>query len=309
MQIIDAQIHLWAAGLPSNPTHRPVTHFTAEEAIALMDEGFVDAAVIHPPEWDPGATELAFKAARDYPGRFAIMGSLPLDQPGSRARVAGWRQQPGMLGLRYIFLSDTARRWLSDGTIDWLWAEAEKADVPIYMIATDSLAEIARIAERHPGLRLTIGHLGGPGGITLLQDHAAMPHMPALLALAKYSNVAVAATGVPGYSTEAYPFPNMHTYLRQVYDAFGPRRMFWGTVISAMPCSWRQCVTMFTEELPWLGESDKPLVMGEALTAWWGWRRSQALRKSCRPCENCLATDSGAPRPALESRYATYRRP
>jgi hypothetical protein len=113
------------------------------------------------------------------------------------------------------------------------------------MIATDSLAEIARIAERHPGLRLTIGHLGGRGGITLLQDHAAMTHMPALLALATYSNVAVAATGVPGYSTETYPFSNMHTYLRQVYDAFGPHRMFWGTVISAMPCSWRQCVTMF----------------------------------------------------------------
>jgi len=57
VQIIDAQIHLWAAGLPSNPTHWPVTHFTAEEAIALMDEGGVDGAVIHPPAWDPGATE------------------------------------------------------------------------------------------------------------------------------------------------------------------------------------------------------------------------------------------------------------
>ena len=30
--------------------------------------------------------------------------------------------------------------------------------------------------------------------------------------------------------------------------------MFWGTDITKMPCSWRQCVTMFTEELPWLGE-------------------------------------------------------
>jgi hypothetical protein len=49
--------------------------------------------------------------------------------------------------------------------------------------------------------------------------------------------------------------------------------MFWGTVISAMPCSWRQCVTMFTEELSWLGEADKSLVMGEALCAWWAWQR------------------------------------
>ena len=100
-----------------------------------------------------------------------------------------------------------------------------------------------------------------------------MAHMPALLALAKYQNVAVAATGVPGYSTEAYPFPAMQIYLRQVYDAFGPHRMFWGTVITAMPCPWRQCVTMFTEELPWLGEVDKPLIMGEALCAWLGWKR------------------------------------
>jgi hypothetical protein len=30
---------------------------------------------------------------------------------------------------------------------------------------------------------------------------------------------------------------------------------------------------MFTEELPWLSEPDKNLVMGEALCAWWGWTR------------------------------------
>ena len=45
MQIIDAQIHLWAAGLPRNPTHWAVTNFTAEEAIAPMDEGGINAAV------------------------------------------------------------------------------------------------------------------------------------------------------------------------------------------------------------------------------------------------------------------------
>ena len=78
---------------------------------------------------------------------------------------------------------------------------------------------------------------------------------------------------VPHYSGEAYPFPALHTYLRQVYDAFGPQRMFWGTDITKMPCSWRQCVTMFTEELPWLKGRDLELVMGEALCTWWGWDR------------------------------------
>jgi predicted TIM-barrel fold metal-dependent hydrolase len=168
MQIVDAPIHTWGTGLPSNRSHWQITRFTPQEAIGLMDEGGVDAAVIHPPGWDPGSTDMAFAAVRDYPGRFTIMGSLPLDDPGSRARIAQWRDQPGMLGLRYTFLHDPARRWLADGTIDWLWTEAEKATIPIATLATDSLKDLARIAERYPGLRLTIDHLGGRGGLTTL---------------------------------------------------------------------------------------------------------------------------------------------
>ena len=38
MRIVDAQIHLWGSGLPSNMAHRQVTSFTTEEAVGLMDE-------------------------------------------------------------------------------------------------------------------------------------------------------------------------------------------------------------------------------------------------------------------------------
>src|SRR5579862_8985718 len=93
MSIVDAQIHTWGTGLPSNLSHWQVTHFTPAEAIVLMDEAGVDAAVIHPPGWDPNSTEMAFKAVRGFPGRFAIMGAVPLDRPESRARIAGWREQ------------------------------------------------------------------------------------------------------------------------------------------------------------------------------------------------------------------------
>jgi predicted TIM-barrel fold metal-dependent hydrolase len=273
MQIVDAQIHTWGTGLPSNLSHRQVTHFTPAEAIALMDEGGVDAAVIHPPHWDPNSTEMAFQACRDYPGRFAILGSLPLDEAVSRPRIATWRDQPGMLGLRYVFLHDPEKQRLHAGELEWLWDAAEEAGVPVSCLATDSLAVLGDVARRHPGLRLTIDHLGGRGGLTTLKDHEAMVHMPELLKLAALPNVAVKATGAPGYSGEAYPFPIMQGYLKQIFDAFGPRRMFWGTDITKMPCPWRQCVEMFTKELPWLSEADKPLVMGRAICDWWGWDR------------------------------------
>lgn len=274
MQIVDAQIHIWGKGLPNNKAHWQVTRFSSDEAVAMMDEGGVDAAVIHPPGWDPDSVDMARRAVADHPGRFAIMGHLRLDAPDTAARVATLRDEPGMLGLRYNFLRGEAREKLHDGQLDWLWAAAEKAGVPIAALCSHSLSAIGDVAARFPGLRLTIDHLGGLGGNTDAKDAAAMTHMPELLALAKHPNVAVKATGAPGYSSESYPFPAMHMYLRQIHDAFGPERMFWGTDISKMPCSWRQCVTMFTDELSWLSDKDKRLIMGDAVCAWWGWDRA-----------------------------------
>lgn len=54
-------------------------------------------------------------------------------------------------------------------------------------------------------------------------------------------------------------------------DAFGPRRFFWGTDMTGIPCTYRQAVTLFTEELPWLQGADLELVMGRALCDWLGW--------------------------------------
>ena len=276
MQIVDAQIHLWATGLPSNKAHIQETSFTAKQAITLMDEAGVHAAIIHPPSWDPKSHELALAAVNDYPNRFAIMGTLPLNRAISEKEIPSWKNNV-VLGLRYTLLEEPHRSWIADGSLDWLWKIAEEEKIPISMLVTDSLVELQNIAERHPELRLTIDHLGGRGGNTTLKDNDAMKHIPNLLKLAKYPNVAVKATGAPGYSGEAYPYPIMQGYLEQIYDAFGPHRIFWGTDITKMPCSWKDCIRMFTEEARWLDENDRALVMGDAICAWWGWNRSNTL--------------------------------
>jgi len=51
---------------------------------------------------------------------------------------------------------------------------------------------------------------------------------------------------------------------------FSSQRMFRGTDITRTPCSWRQCVTMFTEKPPWLEGRDLELVMGRAVCEWIG---------------------------------------
>ena len=101
-----------------------------------------------------------------------------------------------------------------------------------------------------------------------------------MLALAKLPNVAVKLSGAPSTSSEAYPYRNIHKYLQQIIETFGPDRCFWGTDITRMPCSYRQCVTMFTEEMPWLKGRDLELVMGGAVVDWLGWKRPRCVART-----------------------------
>lgn len=124
-----------------------------------------------------------------------------------------------MLGLRFTFHTDLQRPWLTDGTADWLWSAAERAGVPIMVFVPGSAPAMHRIAAEHPGLRLVIDHLALGGS---KKDAAAFAQLPEVLALAKHPNVAVKASALPCYSSEPYPFRGLHSYIRQVYDAFGP---------------------------------------------------------------------------------------
>ena len=121
MLVVDSQIHLWGSNLPTNPAHRQITSYSAQDALRGMAEAGVDAAVIHPPGWDPDSDAIAVEAASQHPDKFAILGKFPLDDPASAALIDGWKQQSGMLGLRFTFLQPISRhgpwmeRWTGSG--------------------------------------------------------------------------------------------------------------------------------------------------------------------------------------------------
>jgi predicted TIM-barrel fold metal-dependent hydrolase len=115
MLIVDAQVHIWSSGTPMAP-HLQVSHYGADELLREMANAGVDAALIHPPSWDPRSHELAVDAARVHPNQFAILGYLPPDQARSRDLIDGWKSQLGVLGLRALRpgsagTANLARRW------------------------------------------------------------------------------------------------------------------------------------------------------------------------------------------------------
>lgn len=277
MPIVDAQVHIWGADTPSRPwpaghahrAHRPVP-FSRDDLLAEMAAAGVDRAVLVPPSWEGDRNDLALAAARAHPDKFAVMGRPPLDKPDPLA-LDRWRDQPGMLGIRVTTAGAGARALFTDPEGDWLWQAAERARLPAMVSIPGLLPALGRLAERHPGVRFVIDHLAL---VRDAKDEAAFGDLANLLALARYPNVAAKASALPRYSSEPYPYRRLHPLLKRVFDAFGPHRFFWGTDMTGIPCTYRQAVTLFTEELSWLGGRDRELVMGEALCEWLGWSRS-----------------------------------
>ena len=274
MLIVDSQIHLWQNGKMS-PHHRQIPTYSAADALAEMATAGVDCAVIHPPSaLGEAANTLAVEAVRKHPDKFCILGHFDLLSPDREKIVARWRERPGMLGFRYTFSQPNEKNWWTDGSLDWFWKACEKENLRVGLLASGpNIAAFAKIAERHPGLKMHIDHIGRGGGRADVKDDAAYANLGEMLALAKLPNVAVKLSGAPSTSTQAYPYKSIHKYLRQIIETFGPERCFWGTDITRMPCTYKQCVTMFTEEMPWLKGRDKDQVMGAAFVNWLGWKR------------------------------------
>jgi predicted TIM-barrel fold metal-dependent hydrolase len=279
MTIIDSQVHIWAPETPANPyakgdaskPHReiPLGH---EELLREMDLAGVRRTVLVPPTWEGDRNDTSLEAARLYPDRFAVMGRMAINQPESRALMATWKQQPHMLGIRMSFHQGRPKVWLEDGTADWFWDAAERYDIPVMAFAPHAAWKLGEIAERHPGLRLIVDHMSLSSA---LRGKPLDGAVDSLVKLARLKNVAVKVSALPCYVEEPYPFPTLHPLIHRVVDAFGPQRCFWGTDLSHLTSTYKQCLTLFTEELKFLSDNDKEWILGRGIAEWLPWPLSK----------------------------------
>ncbi len=269
--LVDAQVHLWKApsvDWPWVPGMKPQMPepFTIEKLLPMMDEAGVDRVVIVPPSWPGDRNDYALEAARRYPARFGVMGRIPLRNPNSAALLPAWRSQPGMLGVRVTFLNKDVEM-LSDGSAEWFWPAAEKAGLPVMFLAIGQGPYFARVAERHPGLQLIVDHMGLSTSVQAVREGKFDGPISQTLSLAKYPNVSVKLSASPNYSLQPYPFGDMTSHIKRLFEAYGPRRCYWGTDITNGfdKATYRQRIAHFTETLDFLTESDKDWIMGRSI--------------------------------------------
>jgi predicted TIM-barrel fold metal-dependent hydrolase len=273
-RIVDAQVHLWKANTPDRPwppntVAQLPEPFGYDQLLPMMNEAEVERVVIVPPGWEGARNDYGLEAHAKYPDRFGFMGRIPLTDPQSAAFLVRWKDQPGMMGIRVTFNSEAAA--FRSGAVDWLWPTVEKAGLPVMFYAPGNLPFFAQIAERQPRLQLIIDHMGLSPEITKANTRENAIAQAA--ALAKYPNVSVKLSSSPLFSLDPYPYRDLAPLIERLFDSFGPQRCYWGTDMtnSFARATYRQRITHFTEELPFLSEDDKDWVMGRAILKRLNW--------------------------------------
>ena len=273
-RIVDSQIHIWAADRPDRRwpaagwdgkgrhVHREVP-LDAAEVLTAMDGAGVARAILVPPSWEGHYNDLVLAAARASPDRFAAMGRFAPGTPLEALRT--WRDAPGMLGIRLIVPPGSPLA----GADHPFWSTAADLDLPLMLHPVGQNDLVAALADRYPGLRLALDHMGtglvGEGLDEFAQEDE-------VLALAARPNVCIKLSATPCHSRACgRPWADMTPHLRRLVDAFGPERCFWGSDLSRLPCPYKDLVDHFNLDLPWLAGGDLRLVMGEAILRWLRW--------------------------------------
>ena len=269
MLITDAQVHLWEPERPdrpwpkiSRPPHR-ANGFSGEEMLTEMDTAGVDRAVIVPPTWAGESNVWALSLAARYPQRFAVVGRFDANAPDARHQLAQWLEQKHMLGVRMSFHVKPFLDWLTDGSLDWFWADVDRLQIPVMTLVPGMVDRLEPVLARWPELRLLMPHMGCPLD---MRGPAAFADLGDLLGLARYPNVAIMVSSAPCFSTELYPFRDLHVPLKRIYETFGPRRLLWGADLSRLTSTYRECLDLFREELDFLSAEDKNWILGGALS-------------------------------------------
>jgi predicted TIM-barrel fold metal-dependent hydrolase len=270
MLVTDAQIHLWELERPDRPwpkdgrstPHRP-DGFTAEQMLAEMDAAGVDRAVIVPPSWIGESNEYALEAATTHPNRFAVMGRFDPSVPANLDLLPTWLQQPHMLGIRVTFNAAHLVTGLDNGMFEPLWAACEQYSIPLMALFSGPLISyVPAIVEKYSGLPLIIDHMGR---IPSAHGPEAFANLDLLLDLAKYPNVWVKTSCAPTHSDESFPYRDLHPHLKRIYDAFGAKRLLWGSDITRLRGTYSECLKLFQDELPFLSAEDKEWILGKSL--------------------------------------------
>jgi L-fuconolactonase len=208
MTIVDTHCHI---GLHK---YEPV-----ESLINQMERNAIDKAVFIQYMGNPDNAYIVETLGR-HPGRFSA--AMIVEEEDDGTRVRHWTEQ-GIPGIR---LAADSRAKCADPLAQW--RAAAELDLAVSVpcsperLVAEPFQEVVRL---FPDLRIVLEHLCGAG----TREQPPYDTYREALRLADHANITLKLPGFGEFCRLPHPFAEVPPLADMALEAFGPRRMMWGS--------------------------------------------------------------------------------
>ena len=269
IRVIDPHVHVWThdrrypfAQETRNP---PAEDATPEMLIELMNQNGVARTVIIQVihyRWDNSFLRDVLKR---HPGLFHGVARVNPEDPASPDILSKLVKEDRFRGVRLSPNESAVGDWIRGPLMPPLWKRCRDLEVPMTILAPAArMPDIAALCERFPDLTVVIDHMADcPLDRPDLQLK--------LLALKRYPKVFVKISHTWSLSKEGFPFRDTFPWVQQLYDAFGPQRLMWGTdwPVSKRHASYAQTLAIVRDAMTFLNRDDKRWILSKTVQRVW----------------------------------------
>ncbi len=269
-KIVDPHVHVWKNDAkypwPDELATPPKEDALPEPLLKLMKDNGVDQTVIVHViyyRWDCRYAGDVIKANRKQ-----FMGVCRVNPTAKSAPddLVRWVRDYGFHGIRLSPYEGPDGDWINDrARMDAIWSRTARLKIPMCVLCPISrIPDVDKVIERHPNVDVCIDHMAD---CPIDQPD----NLKKLLALARYERVHVKISHIWSLSKKEYPYRDTHDQIQKLYDAFGPRRLMWGSDWPAVEtfCGYAKALSLYRDEIKFFNDDDRQWILGgTALKLW-----------------------------------------
>ena len=231
--IIDTHLEVWTLdpkfpfAHPERPNLTvPMAAPIENQVEQMRDFGLKYAVLINPRYFGWDNSYISYSLHK-YPKLFVAHGLLNPEDPKAPERLRYWIREHGFQGMRFSPIYHPRSTWLNSKEHYPLWKEAERLKAVFnFYILPHQMPMLADMAERFPGVKIVVDHLGKPD----LKLSDPWPEFKKMFALKKFPQVWVSASEPYELSiTKEYPYRDTIPFFKATYEEFGGKQLIWGT--------------------------------------------------------------------------------
>lgn len=263
-RILDPQVHVFVND-PHYPwaketTHPPRRNATPAMLLELMRTNGIARTVLIQYigyRWDNRYVLDSMEEHR--PNFMAVCRVNPVDPtaPDELSQLT----EKGFHGVRLSPAGAASGDWITGPLMPPLWKRAESVHVPMQLLAPITrMPNLAPLIEQCPELDVIIDHMADcPIGQPRELDK--------LIALARFPRVYVKISHTWSISQQPYPWLDAQEYVKRLYDAYGPKRLMWGTdwPICEKWTTYSKTLSVVREDMKFLNEDDKSWILSKTV--------------------------------------------